>query len=95
MLLSLQEKETQTNFMVAVVNEGTSPSLRSDSYQVAGKTGSAEFNSNKEDSHAWFVGFAPAEDPKVVVSIIYENGGTGGSVATKGAKKIFEGYFSR
>lgn len=94
-LLSVAESETLTNFMVAVVNEGTSPSLRSDSYQVAGKTGSAEFNSNKEDSHAWFVGFAPAEDPKIVVSIIYENGGTGGSVATKGAKKIFEGYFSR
>ncbi len=94
-LLSVSEAETLTNFMTAVVNEGTSPSLRSDFYQVAGKTGSAEFNSNKEDSHAWFVGFAPAEDPEIVVSIIYENGGTGGSVATKGAKKIFEGYFSR
>ena len=81
--------------MVAVVNEGTSPSLQSDSYQVAGKTGSAEFNSNKEDSHAWFIGFAPAENPEIVVSIVYENGGIGGSVATKGAKKIFEGYFNR
>ncbi len=94
-LLSAEEAETLTNFMVAVVNEGTSPSLQSDSYQVAGKTGSAEFNSNKEDSHAWFIGFAPAENPEIVVSIIYENGGIGGSVATKGAKKIFEGYFSR
>ncbi|MCI8551122.1 MAG: penicillin-binding protein 2 [Lachnospiraceae bacterium] len=94
-LLSASEAETLTDFMVAVVNEGTSPSLQSDAYQVAGKTGSAEFNSNKEDSHAWFVGFAPAENPEIVVSIIYENGGTGGSVATKGAKKIFEGYFSR
>ncbi|MCI8464627.1 MAG: penicillin-binding protein 2 [Lachnospiraceae bacterium] len=94
-LLSVPEAETLTNFMVAVVNEGTSPSLRSDAYQVAGKTGSAEFNSNKEDSHAWFVGFAPAENPEIVVSILYENGGTGGSVATKGAKKIFEGYFSK
>ena len=94
-LMSAEEAETLTNFMVAVVNEGTSPSLQSDSYQVAGKTGSAEFNSNKEDSHAWFIGFAPAENPEIVVSIVYENGGIGGSVATKGAKKIFEGYFNR
>ena len=94
-LMTADEAATLTNFMVAVVNEGTSPSLQSDSYQVAGKTGSAEFSSNKEESHAWFVGFAPAENPEIVVSIIYENGGTGGSVATKGAKKIFEGYFSR
>ena len=94
-LMTADEAATLTNFMVAVVNEGTSPSLQSDSYQVAGKTGSAEFSSNKEESHAWFVGFAPAENTEIVVSIIYENGGTGGSVATKGAKKIFEGYFSR
>lgn len=94
-LMSADEAETLTNFMVAVVNEGTSPSLQSDEYQVAGKTGSAEFNSNKEDSHAWFVGFAPAENPEIVISIIYENGGLGGSVATKGAKALFEGYFSQ
>ena len=62
-LMSADEAETLTNFMVAVVNEGTSPSLQSDSYQVAGKTGSAEFSSNKDESHAWFVGFAPADNP--------------------------------
>ena len=94
-LMTADEAETLTNFMVAVVNEGTSPSLQSDEYQVAGKTGSAEFNSNKEDSHAWFVGFAPADNPEIVISIVYENGGLGGSVATKGAKALFEGYFSR
>ena len=94
-LMSADEAETLTNFMVAVVNEGTSPSLQSDSYQVAGKTGSAEFSSNKDESHAWFVGFAPADNPEIVISIIYENGGLGGSVATRGAKAIFEGYFSR
>ncbi len=94
-VMSAAEAETLTNFMVAVVNEGTSPSLQSDSYQVAGKTGSAEFSSNKEESHAWFIGFAPAEDPQIVISIVYENGGMGGSVATRGAKALFEGYFSR
>ena len=94
-VMSAAEAETLTNFMVAVVNEGTSPSLQSDSYQVAGKTGSAEFSSNKDESHAWFIGFAPAEDPEIVISIVYENGGMGGSVATKGAKALFEGYFSR
>lgn len=92
-VMNQSEAATLKDFMVAVVNEGTSPSLQSERYQVAGKTGSAEFDSNKENSHAWFVGFLPADDPELVISIVFENGGLGGSVATKAAKQIFETYY--
>lgn len=93
-LMTEEEAETLTNFMVAVVNEGTSPALQSDDYQVAGKTGSAEYSSDSDESHAWFVGFADAEDPEIVISIVFEEGGLGGVTAVAAAKEIFEAYFS-
>lgn len=46
---------------------------------IAAKTGSAE-NQNPE-AHAWFAGFGPADDPKVVVAVMVEGGQSGGSVA--------------
>jgi peptidoglycan glycosyltransferase len=56
------------------------------SVQVAGKTGTAEVADAK--SHAWFAGFAPADDPQVVVVVLVENAGTGGSVAAPIARKV-------
>lgn len=77
--------------MKSVVNEGTGTSLRSLPVQVAGKTGSAEFDS-EGTSHAWFVGYAPADNPKIVVSIVVEGAGTGSQYAVPIAKKMFENY---
>jgi chromosome segregation protein len=62
---------------------------------VAGKTGSAEYNGVKEDSHAWFTGFAPAEDPEIAVTIIIEGIGSGGDYAAPIAKRIFDAYFAQ
>ena len=60
--------------LVGVVNNGTGTAAAIEGVQVAGKTGTAE----KEDSNdSWFVGMAPAEDPRVVVSIIIEDGEEG------------------
>jgi penicillin-binding protein 2 len=47
--------------------------------KVAGKTGTAE-QSQGED-HSWFVGYAPYDDPKIVVAIVIEAGGTGSNAA--------------
>ena len=58
-------------------------------YTAAGKTGSAEYNNIKGDSHAWFTGFAPAEDPEVCVTIIVEGAGSGGDYAAPIAKYVF------
>ena len=93
-LLSKEEAEVLTELMTGVVNEGTATKLKSDFYQAAGKTGSAEYNGVKEDSHAWFTGFAPAEDPEVAVTIIIEGIGSGGDYAAPIAKRIFDAYFT-
>lgn len=92
-LLSKEESDVLTELMVGVVNKGTATKLKSDLYQAAGKTGSAEFNGVKEDSHAWFTGFAPADDPEIAVTIIIEGIGSGGDYAAPIAKRIFDAYF--
>ena len=53
------------------------------------------FQRVKEDSHAWFTGFAPAEDPKVSVTIIVEGAGSGGDYAVPIAKRLFDVYFEQ
>ena len=79
--------------MEAVVEEGTATKLAGLSYTAAGKTGSAEYNTIKEDSHAWFTGFAPVESPEIAVTIIIEGAGSGGDYAVPIAKRIFDQYF--
>lgn len=91
-LMTKEETDILTDMMVAVVEKGTASKLKGLSYTAAGKTGSAEFNS-ESDSHAWFTGFAPADDPEVCVTIIVENAGSGGSYAVPIAKRIFDAYF--
>ena len=92
-LLTKEESDVLTELMIGVVNEGTATKLKSDLYQAAGKTGSAEYNGVKEDSHAWFTGFAPAEDPEIAVTIIIEGIGAGGDYAAPIARRIFDAYF--
>lgn len=82
------------DLMKGVVENGTATKLKGKSYSAAGKTGSAEFSGNKEDSHAWFTGYAPAEDPKICVTIIVEGAGSGGEYAVPIAGRIFDAYFS-
>ncbi len=72
-------------------------------YRIAGKTGTAqvvsigqedEYDANELEErlrdHALFVGFAPADSPSIVVALIIENGGSGGSTAGPVARKIFD-----
>lgn len=94
-LLSAQEAAVLKELMIGVVNEGTATKLKTDAYQAAGKTGSAEYNGVKEDSHAWFTGFAPADNPQIAVTIIIEGIGSGGDYAAPIAKRIFDAYFTK
>lgn len=93
-LITADEAELLTGLMRRVVTEGTGSAVRTEDYSVAGKTGSAEFEKGRE-SHAWFTGFAPAEDPQLVVTVIVEEAGSGGQVAAPIARRIFDTYFSR
>lgn len=65
--------------MVAVVARGTGTAAELPDVTVAGKTGTATNPSGA--AHSWFVCFAPAEHPRVVVAVIVENGGYGATVA--------------
>ncbi len=90
-----------------VVNEprGTGTKSRVEGWDVIGKTGTAQtrsVNIVEKDinrvpyhlrDHAWFVAAAPKEDPQLVVVVLVEHGGHGGSAAAPIAKRIFEWYF--
>jgi peptidoglycan glycosyltransferase len=84
--ISAATAATMRDLMIEVVNSGTGTAAALKGVQVAGKTGTAEVANNT--SHAWFAGFAPAEDPKVAVVVLVENGGSGGSVAAPIARQV-------
>lgn len=92
-LMEESEAEILTRLMTEVVESGTATKLSGLSYTAAGKTGSAEYNNVKGESHAWFTGFAPAEDPEVCVTIVVEGAGSGGDYAVPIARRIFDAYF--
>lgn len=92
----MTEEETVrlTQMMIEVVEHGTATKLSGYEFTAAGKTGSAEYLDNKDGrSHAWFTGFAPAEDPQIVVTVILEAAGTGGDYSAPIARRIFSAYF--
>lgn len=86
--VSQKAADTVKTLMGDVVEWGTGTTVRLRSVRIAGKTGTAE---NPHGApHAWFVGLAPIEKPQVIVVVIVENGGSGGSVAGPVARRIFE-----
>lgn len=91
-LMTQQEAEVLTDLMQGVVENGTATKLKGRSYTAAGKTGSAEYNNIKGDSHAWFTGFAPVENPQIAVTVIIEGAGSGGDYAVPLARRIFDAY---
>lgn len=93
-LMTAAEADTLSGLMRQVVTEGTGSAVRTDDYAVAGKTGSAEFEKDRE-THAWFTGFAPADDPQLVVTVLVEESGSGGQVAAPIARSLFDVWFSR
>lgn len=84
---------------------GTAKKIRTDYYQIAGKTGTAQVFTIKQDEeydedkiskkhrdHALFVAYAPAENPQIAIAVIAENGGGGSSTAAPIARKILDAY---
>jgi peptidoglycan glycosyltransferase len=58
--------------MVATVNEGTASPAAIDGIQVAGKTGTAQSGQADKPPYAWFVSFAPADNPQVAVAVMIQ-----------------------
>lgn len=73
-----------TAMMESVVTSGSGRAASIDGIRVAGKTGTAQHAPDKPP-HAWFISFAPADDPKVAIAVIIEDGGNLGAEATGGA----------
>ena len=77
-----------------VVGRGTAAGSRLQGIAVAGKTGTAQNAQDKVNDHAWFVGYAPADDPKIVVAVMLEFGGHG-SRAARIATRIMERHLKQ
>ncbi|AIS52947.1 penicillin-binding protein A [Thermoanaerobacter kivui] len=91
--ISKEVANTIKELTIGAVREGTGTAAQIPGITVAGKTGTAENPHGKP--HAWFVGFAPAESPQIVVSVIVENGGAGGEVAAPIARDIIKAYLTK
>lgn len=95
-----------------VVHEphGTGASAKSEYFETAGKTGTAQVIAAKAgiggninaktlpkflQDHAWFVAYAPYDHPKIAVAVLVEHGGHGGSTAAPLAKRVFEAYLNK
>lgn len=92
--------EELTQMMRRVVEAGSGTAAQIPGVAVAGKTGTAQ-HATDEPPHAWFIGFAPADDPQIAVAVVVESGGnmgseaTGGQVAAPIAKAIMEAVMRR
>ena len=91
---------TMTQMLVNGVSNGAASNARISGVDVAGKTGTAE-NGEGQPYTLWFTGFAPANDPRVAIAVVVENGGGfgqnafGNKVAAPMAKKVLEAVLSR
>ncbi|TQM29562.1 peptidoglycan D,D-transpeptidase FtsI family protein [Nocardia bhagyanarayanae] len=94
--VSAQVASQLTTLMVA--SEENTVGSRQSRYTIASKTGTAEHGSNPRNTppHAWYIAFAPAQNPKIAIAVIVENGGdralaaTGGSVAAPIARAVLD-----
>ncbi len=94
-LLSSSDAQLLQQYMTGVVQYGTGTLLSGQSYQAAGKTGSAEYDS-EGNSHGWFVGYGSKDGYNdIAIAVIVEGGGSGSSSAVPVAKSVFDVYFNQ
>lgn len=95
-VMSVKEAQALQSMMEEVVASGTGSKLSGQSYHAAGKTGSAEFSAEKDQTHAWFIGYGSKESYNdISIAVIVENGGSGSSTAVPIAKAVFDVYFNQ
>ena len=97
--MSPQSAQQLTAMMVDVVEHGTGTNGAIPGIKVAGKTGTAQQGGGRKP-HAWFVSFAPADNPKVAVAVIVENGGnaqeiSGNQIAAPIARAVMRAVLGR
>ena len=92
-ILDADVARTMRDMMVAVVDNGQANGVQIEGVKVGGKTGTAE--SGRGTSHAWFIAFAPAENPTIAVAVLVEDGGQGGVVASPIAGQVIRAALGR
>ncbi|MEX2578127.1 MAG: penicillin-binding protein 2 [Verrucomicrobiales bacterium] len=92
--LTEDQIETVKRGMWRVVNEsgGTAGRARSQLTVLSGKTGTAQTANSQQPTNAWFISFAPYDDPKIAVCVFVENGESGGGAASPIAKHIVDNF---
>ncbi len=90
-IMSKEEADFLTECMIKA-SEGHMAEQKAEGIVVAGKTGSAEVT-KQLPAHAWYVCFAPAEEPEIAVCVLIEQAGTGSRYAVPAAKELLETYF--
>ena len=92
-LMTLNEAAQLSEYMQAVVERGTAWELYNDVYTVAGKTGTAEYSSDKETAHSWFMGFTNVDNPDIAISVVVESADNSGMSAVAVAKQVLDSYY--
>jgi peptidoglycan glycosyltransferase len=77
---------TMVSFMVEGVDNGYAAKAAIPGVKVGGKTGTAEVGDGT--SHSWFIGFAPADNPRIAVAVIMEHQGSGSDFATPAGQSV-------
>ncbi len=85
---------TLNRLMVQSVEEGYARPAKIPGVAVAGKTGTAEVGPDQAP-HAWFVGYAPADNPRIAVAVVMEHRGSGAEAAAPAARRIMEAALAR
>jgi penicillin-binding protein A len=91
-VMSISTAEALVGFMVEGVRNGYASRAAISGVQVGGKTGTAELGDGS--AHSWFIGFAPAEAPRVAVAVILERKGSGSDFATPAGAKVLQAALS-
>ena len=80
------------DYMTSVAEYGTASALSGGGYTAAGKTGTAEYSSDEEKDHSWFIGMSNVDNPELVISVIIESS-DGTASAVNIAKQVFDAYY--
>ncbi len=79
---------TMVSFFVEGVDNGYAAKAAIPGVKVGGKTGTAEVGDGT--SHSWFIGFAPADAPRIAVAVIMEHQGSGSDFATPAGQSVMQ-----
>jgi penicillin-binding protein 2 len=104
--ISPRTLEIVRDAMEQAVRSGTARAATGGKFTAAGKTGTAQVYKHsagiksedlpkEERDHAWFVGYAPADRPRIAFAVVVEHGGHGGVTAAPIARRVLELFFER